>query len=564
MRFLHLAALGYVALAACTSSSNESAQGATTSGGAVDAGAGGEGPDAGDDEEAPPLPTVCDVLGMPEQPFAAGPYGNHRHELADDFTLPLTGGAEWSFKKEWTGCETYVFIPDTLVVSDLDATSIWEKDLTKLVEASPHNVHYFFVSRKKTDEDASASTSAMAQRVTDTLGGLSPEEAEHWRSHLHVVSARVGLLESWVGDVMSSSGVGWLGFGIDRTQRIRGIGGLADVKRYSTALNDAGKWPWKANLAYAVNEVNHYNFEADRDARLAAEDATLVTLWSDEVLAEFAEKDIELPPADEIAKFDTLEIDVTANCPDPDAIEAGNCGAWDYLAYLFVQDETGANVELGRFITTYHREGRWIVDASPMLALLSAGGTRHFRWEFAPSWNTQPTATTLSLRFSNQRKGYKPAEATHLWGGGAFSSTYNDARLPIDVTIPEDAKRVELWAIITGHGAAAHTCAEFCNHQHQFTVNGAVYLDEFPGAGTDDGCLNDIAGGTVPNQWGTWWFGRGGWCPGKQVDPYVVDVTADAPPGSVATVSYEGLFNGQTPEDGSGDIVMTSYLVVYR
>jgi hypothetical protein len=68
----------------------------------------------------------------------------------------------------------------------------------------------------------------------------------------------------------------------------------------------------------------------------------------------------------------------------------------------------------------------------------------------------------------------------------------------------------------------------------------------------------------VPNQPGTWWFGRGGWCPGQQVEPWVVDVTTDVTPGQMAQITYRGLFNGATPPDASGNIVMTSYLVVYR
>jgi len=69
----------------------------------------------------------------------------------------------------------------------------------------------------------------------------------------------------------------------------------------------------------------------------------------------------------------------------------------------------------------------------------------------------------------------------------------------------------------------------------------------------------------TPNQGGTWWFGRGGWCPGQQVDPWVVDVTAEVTPGQPATVSYRGLFKSiDPPPDGAGDINMVSYLVVHE
>lgn len=68
----------------------------------------------------------------------------------------------------------------------------------------------------------------------------------------------------------------------------------------------------------------------------------------------------------------------------------------------------------------------------------------------------------------------------------------------------------------------------------------------------------------MPDQAGTWFFGRGGWCPGRHVDPWVVDLTQVVAPGGTATVSYRGLLGGTTPPDGSGNIDMASWLVVYR
>ena len=130
--------------------------------------------------------------------------------------------------------------------------------------------------------------------------------------------------------------------------------------------------------------------------------------------------------------------------------------------------------------------------------------------------------------------------------------------------IPADAKKVELWTLVTGHGAATNQCAEFCDHEHELAVNGTPYLKSHPEAGTNEGCVEQLENGMVPNQPGTWWFGRGGWCPGQQVEPWVVDVTADVTPGQTATVSYRGLFNGMDPPEGSGDIVFSSYLVVHR
>jgi hypothetical protein len=535
---------------------------ATASSSAATTGAGGEVDDAGVDAPPPP-PSACAALMLPEVAFSEGPYGTHRRDVADDFTLDLLGEDAWHFKERWSGCESYVFIPDVLAVSGLDKTSLWTQGVAKLIALSPANVHYFFVSGFSTDAKAKASTDAMRAQIDADLAKLTPEKAEPWKSRLHVVARRAGALDGWIKTVLTTHGQP--GFTIDRAQRIRGIGNFADVKQFNQALNDAGQWPWKANLAYASYEARFFNWEATKEAALAAEKATIIPFWTGETLSELAEKDIELPSAAEMAKFDTLEVEVWSGCPDPEKAEFGNCGAWDYIASLGVQDPvTMANVEIGRFITSYHRETHWVVDISPMLALLQSGGTRHFRYDFAPSWNVQPTATTFSLRFSNQNKGYRPVEAVYLWPGGNFDGTYAAGHLPLQIPVAADAKRVELWAIVTGHGGATNNCSEFCNHQHQFKVNGTSFLKEHKEAGTQDKCIAHVDNGMIPNQGGTWWTGRGGWCPGQQVDPWSVDVTADVKNGDMAALEYAGLYKMGVPPDGSGNIDLSSYLIIYK
>lgn len=536
---------------------------ATATASSATTGAGDVPEDAGVD--APPSPpSACGPLGLPERAFSAGPYGTHRRDTADDFTLDLVGEDPWSFKERWSGCESYIFVPDVLPVSGLDMTSIWEQGITKLIAASPKNVHYFFVSRLSTDEKANASTGAMRARIDANLAKLTAEKTEPWKTRLHVVAKRAATLGNWVGDVLG--GHGQPGFTIDRAQRVRGIGNFADVKKYSKALSDAMEWPWKANLAYASYEARFFNWEADQEAALAAENATVIPLWTGETLSEFAEKDVTLPSSTEMVKFDTLEVEVWSGCPDAEAPEFGNCGAWDYRAALAVLDPTTMkNLEIARFITSYHRETHWIVDISPMLAHLQSGGMRRFRWDFAPSWNKQPTATTFSLRFSSKNKGLRPAAAIHLWSGGPFDSTYAAAHTPAQVPIPADAKKVELWAMITGHGAGTNQCSEFCNHQHAFKVNvGAPFLKEHKEAGSIDQCIAHVDQGMIPNQGGTWWYGRGGWCPGQHVDPWSVDVTADVKVGETAAITYQGLFQNAVPKEGSGDITLASYLIIYK
>lgn len=48
-------------------------------------------------------------------------------------------------------------------------------------------------------------------------------------------------------------------------------------------------------------------------------------------------------------------------------------------------------------------------------------------------------------------------------------------------------------------------------------------------SGSPLGCTTQVKEGAVPNEHGTWLYGRGGWCDGLQVDPWRVDVTKQVP-----------------------------------
>ena len=513
-----------------------------------------------DAPDVTPEPTACPD-GLPFRAWEEGVTGPHHRDLAGDFTITTVQGREFNLREAWTGCDVFVFIPDQIPNSSADSSSIWERDIDTLLAASPPNVHYFFVSTLSRPQSAASRAEDMARRVEDAVDTFPREESDAWFERTHVVDVSAAELNSWLKDTFA--GAGRQGFAIDRSQRIRGLGSFADVTRYNADLAAADAWPWESNLANAAQDAAYLNAEARRDLELASQERTVVPLWQGEILAEFAETEIALPSPEELATYDILEIEVDQRCPDATIPEFGNCGAWDYLAYLFVYDgET--RLELGRFITTYHREARFVVDASPLLPLLAQGGTRKFRWEFAPPWNTQPTATQVRLRFGRSERTERPSELIPLWSGGTFNPEYNDNQPELEVPIPADATRVELFAIITGHGAELQNCAEFCNHVHEVRINGDAFVRDHPIVGNEQGCIAELENGMTPNQWGTWWFGRGGWCPGQRVAPWVEDVTDSITPGETADLSYVATLNGRTPTAAAGNIHMTSYLVIYR
>jgi hypothetical protein len=155
----------------------------------------------------------------------------------------------------------------------------------------------------------------------------------------------------------------------------------------------------------------------------------------------------------------------------------------------------------------------------------------------------------------------RPRLVAPLWNTGAggngganwgvtFDQHYNDGTNfpPRSVPIPSWAKRATLFSVITGHGSDDNNCAEFCVTTHEVTVAGVAHSETFDNAGTDEGCAYQTLNGALPNEHGTWLYGRDGWCDGIAVRPWVLDVTADIDFSKAAVdVSYRGLFEGKDP-----------------
>jgi hypothetical protein len=511
---------------------------------------------AGDSEVITP-PTDCEVLGLPEADFdATEPESWYRHQPAGDFTVSLRDGTDWTLSENWSGCDNYVFLPHYFSLPNGD--SWWTTGIDELLARSDKNVHYFFVVAGLSSGDAEEYGSFMQTEVESTLANLSEEDQAWWSDRLHVVEGP-SLATEGITREMFKRDVGIYGFGIDRYQKIRTLGNVAAVEAY----NQSEDWPWEDRLYSSAVEATYWNFEWNRDQEMALTDWTRVSVVTpDEIQAQYVDAEIEIP---DVSGFDTLQLDVRIECPERSKQEIGNCGAWDYLAHAWLYDETTESwFELGRFITTYHRESRWVVDATHAIPWLEGGGTRTLRFSWAPSWNTQPSFITFDLLLADQGKGLRPVETIPLWTGGGLNSTYNENHAPISVDVPADAARVDLVAITTGHGMDTSNCAEFCDHSHHFTVGAETWDQEFPEVGQDDGCSTTVHTGTVPNQAGTWWFGRGGWCPGRRVDPWTVDVTAQLNLGEANDFGYQAQMNNKDPIDNLGNIEMRTWAVVYR
>ncbi len=514
--------------------------------GATDSGTGDSG-----DSGGTTLPDCAD--GTPALPFTDADNSTALWATAADFTIPTEAG-DWSLSGNWTGCDSYLFIPDSPRQNTQTGDDFWssDRDAGSLLASLPQNTHVFFIPSGRTTDTLTTLHTAM-----DTaLDRISSEEREHWATRLHYVPVTAAELDGWLSDTLMNPA--W-GMGIDRAQRLRYIGAFTDPQRYNSETG----W-FNDNLRMAANEAIYYNFEAQREQILAAQDATVVPVFTDEEISDSSwagargYATVEFPDAATMSSFDTMEFDLSMLCVGDG--EFGTCPAWDYLVYMHLCDDgdtTSCPTEIGRWITTYHREGRWVHDVSALLLLFAAGGTKTVSF-----YTTQPYEVTLSVRLSNQGRD-RPTETQILHYGGDLNPDWEAQHPPVDVEVPAGVQKVELAVVASGHGMQSPgNCAEFCEIENRFFINGTERLLQFTEPGDNYGCMDQTGIGTVPNQYGTWWYGRNGWCPGKEVPMTTIDITDLVQPGQTNTFQYLATFQGDLYPGGARQET-TAWLVYY-
>ena len=514
--------------------------------------------DADDDSDDDSGPFNCNDLDLPVKDFQDVESSTALYATAADFTLPTTDG-DWNFKTQWTGCETYLIIQDVPNQETGWTPGLFDRDVATFFQALPDNTQVFFESVDPSEDNRNAALDKVKKQADAYIGSRSEEEQALWKRRIHYVTDQAWRAGGWLGKVMQNPG--W-GVGIDRFQRIRYIGSYADYLRF-----DSSKQWFAPNLKMAANEAVYYNFEASRQQSMDAEDARVLQVFNGQQISdpgwtgEMAYADVEFPSAAIMGDIDSMELDLYLGCVGDG--EYGDCPAWDYIANLYLCDQNDPPVcdtEMGRWITTYHREGRWVHDVSGLLPLLAQGGTRKLAF-----YTQQPYEVTLSVRLFTKAKKTPPTQSIYLFSGGYFDANYNTNHPPKTISIPAGVTRVELTTVLSGHGGASPgNCAEFCDVEHHFIVNGHDNVRDFPDAGNYNGCMQMVNQGTVPNQYGTWWYGRGGWCPGKEVPMVITDITSQVTPGADNTFEYNAFYDGQ-PYPGSGaNIDLTSWLVLYK
>ena len=446
----------------------------------------------------------------------------------------------WDFQTEWDGEDNYMFIHYD--PSNTNSVNMWSdncpanicsngSDRLTLLEKSNLNTHYFFLS---SGADAERDITLIQEFFKNTIEqNMSPEMQEHWKKHLHFVPTPVSELDNWIEQRI----VGTYAFSIDRFQRIKQSGYLG---------NPAGFTGFYMN--FLAHEVTYQDYEwnaLNEDENTYDE----VSVFERELYtggwAATIEKVVEFPALDQLNNYSGMSIELLRGCPDANGNYSDQgCDDYDRKARMFICDEDGSNChEAARWITPFDRQPHHLTDISPFISMLKPGGNKLIKFQES-GWPN--SLLTMNFRFYHGDDLLDtPQSFQPMWVGTIpFNPEFDDNTPPMVFEVPENATKVEFVSYITGHGwgCDGFNCAEFCNSKHMFSVNGGVYEfeNDHPEANDNTHCmeLETIIEGVVPNQWGTWGYGRAGWCPGQDVHPVVTDITDYVSMGDENVMQY--------------------------
>ena len=465
--------------------------------------------------------------------------------------------AIWNFEENWIGGESFILIP---------SNTLWQQNVKlELLQNSPLNVHYIFLSNL----DSNYEDMQNLKDEFDVILNQFPESLQiHWLTHLHYSAKKISEYESWLSAGLANRSA----LGINQFQELQEIGSLSNPDGF------IGNY-----LHYLAHEALFYDYQwnaLNEDENTYDE----VSVFERELYtggwAATIEKVVEFPALDQLNNYSGMSIELLRGCPDANGNYSDQgCDDYDRKARMFICDEDGSNChEAARWITPFDRQPHHLTDISPFISMLKPGGNKLIKFQES-GWPN--SLLTMNFRFYHGDDLLDtPQSFQPMWVGTIpFNPEFDDNTPPMVFEVPENATKVEFVSYITGHGWGSNgtfNCAEFCNSKHMFSVNGGVFEfeNDHPEAGALDYCMqpSTISQGVKPNQYGTWGYGRAGWCPGQDVHPVITDITDYIVIGGENVADYDACRvqgNGcVTPPTCQGDgycpeIAVSSYIIIW-
>ena len=471
-------------------------------------------------------------------------------DYACDFALPLDSG-EWNFAENYSKDDNYLFV--FYRSKNRTSTQIWQTRLYGLFDKDPGNIHIFFLVDTNDAELAKEKIQLIKDSVDDAMYMVDNHDI---LKRIHYVSQPISEKEGWITDWLKNNSDFF--FGIDRFRRIRQGGSFS-------SWNSSTLPPELDNI---YKEAEYYDYEK-KMSDFIEENSENSTIFKGLDNVPFEEegwnKNIDFSiDFKGLAENGELYIILEQNCDNPKKCE------WDRLERLFLCDNTGekCETEIGRWITTYGRSGKWMTDITPLKPMFEKDGRYNFRFTVDGDYYVN----NLDFIFVEKKESGQNTLVPLFNQTTQFDENHNSQFEPMNIEISEEIKKAKIFAYITGHGNGSEeaNCAEFCQFESVFTVNGSNFKILFDKAGTSDGCFEEVKNGTVPNQYGSWPYGRAGWCPGKNVTLLEADIT-DALTSGTNVFSYAAYLNGEvyipvvTDENGyRAEIYLSSYLALYK
>ena len=391
---------------------------------------------------------------------------------------------------------------------------------------------------------------------------------QHWIKHLHFIPIKTTELNNWIGDRLN----GVYAFSIDRFQRIKQAGYLGNPAGFSGFY-----------MNFLAHETIYHDYEwnaLNEDPSTYDEIAVFEKEHYTGGWASTISQVVEFPSNEELENYNGMAIELLRGCPDANGNYSDQgCDDYDRIARMFICDEDESNChEIARWITPFDRQPHHLTDISSFISMLRPGGNKIVKFQES-GWPN--SLLTMKFRFyHNTDREPTPQEFQPMWVGTIpFNPDFDENTPPVVFEVPDNATKVEFVSYITGHGWGSngtYNCAEFCNSKHTFIVNGGVHEFDtsYPEAGDGDYCMEPgtIVQGVKPNQYGTWGYGRAGWCPGQDVHPMVTDITDYVSIGDENVMDYDGCrVQGNNCLDppicqGGGycpEIAVTSYIIIW-
>ena len=245
---------------------------------------------------------------------------------------------------------------------------------------------------------------------------------------------------------------------------------------------------------------------------------------------------LELDPPPYPARL-MARVAITPIPKDPESVH----DKWDRAGSVRLLQAGSPAIELVKFITAYGGATTYEADLTPLASLLRGRVTiaGFIDTWVSPAWTMDlslewsPLAPDSLLALSGAEPDSAPAWVRPLFCEDSWTAaTPGEEGRSIPVEIPPGTTRVVFQYLASGHCTDGRGAEEFVPRTHFVLVDGREIHRLEPWR-TDCKTFRSI--NPYCRRWsdGSWSadYARSGWCPGDQVQPIPIDVTAALPPG---------------------------------